>query len=151
MKERASARACDRERVRVCMCMSVRVCMCMLVRVCMCMLVHVCMCMSVRVCMCMLVRTIKILGLFCKRALDILQKRPVQSYTYTSKRGQARCMWWLRLVGSLKLQVSFAEYRLFNRALLQKRPKNLRSLLIVATPYQCHIRRHTQTSTEHPD
>jgi len=29
---------------------------------------------------------------------------------------------WLRLVGSLKLLVSFAEYRLFHRALLQKRP-----------------------------
>jgi len=44
-------------------------------------------------------------------------------------------MGWLRLVGSLKLQVSFAEYRFFNRALLQKRPIILRSLLIVATPY----------------
>jgi len=31
-------------------------------------------------------------------------------------------MGWLRLVGSLKLQVSFAEYRLYHRALLQKRP-----------------------------
>ena len=41
---------------------------------------------------------------------------------------------WLRLVGSLKLQVSFAEYCLFNRALLQKRPIVVRSLLIVATP-----------------
>jgi len=30
-------------------------------------------------------------------------------------------MGWLRLVGSLKLQVSSAEYRLFYRALLQKR------------------------------
>jgi len=30
-------------------------------------------------------------------------------------------MGWLRLVGSLKLQVSFAEHRLFYRALLQKR------------------------------
>ena len=29
-------------------------------------------------------------------------------------------MGWLRLVGSLKLYVSFAEYRLFYRALLQK-------------------------------
>ena len=29
---------------------------------------------------------------------------------------------WPRLVGSLKLQVSFAEYSLFYRALLQKRP-----------------------------
>jgi len=42
---------------------------------------------------------------------------------------------WLRLVGSLKLQVSFAENRLFYRALLQKRPIILRSLLIEATPY----------------
>jgi len=44
-------------------------------------------------------------------------------------------MGWLQLVGSLKLQVSLAEYCLFNRALLQKRPIILRSLLIVATPY----------------
>jgi len=29
---------------------------------------------------------------------------------------------WLRSVGSIKLQVSFAGYRLFYRALLQKRP-----------------------------
>jgi len=33
----------------------------------------------------------------------------------------------LRLVGSLKLQVCFAEYRVFYRALLQKRPVFLRS------------------------
>jgi len=43
-------------------------------------------------------------------------------------------MGWLRLVGSFKLQVSFAEYRLFCRALLQQRPILLRSLLLVATP-----------------
>jgi len=43
-------------------------------------------------------------------------------------------MGWLRLVGSLKLWVSFAEYSLFCRALLQKRRKIWRSLLIVATP-----------------
>ena len=42
---------------------------------------------------------------------------------------------WLRLVCSLKLYLSFAEYCLFYRALLQKRPTILRSLLIVATPY----------------
>jgi len=41
----------------------------------------------------------------------------------------------LGLVGSLELQVSFAEYRLFYRALLQKRQIDLRSPLIVATPY----------------
>ena len=45
-------------------------------------------------------------------------------------------MGWLRLVGSLQLQVSFAEYSLFYRALLQKRPIILRSLLIVTTPSQ---------------
>jgi len=43
-------------------------------------------------------------------------------------------MGWLQLAGSLKVQVSFAEYRLFYRAPLQKRPIILRSLLIVATP-----------------
>ena len=44
-------------------------------------------------------------------------------------------MGWLRLVGSLKSYVSFAEYSLFYRALLQKRPMIVRSLRIVATPY----------------
>ena len=44
----------------------------------------------------------------------------------------------LILVGSLKLLVSFAEYSLFYRALLRKRPINLRSRLIVATPY-CNL------------
>ena len=41
---------------------------------------------------------------------------------------------WLRWVGSIKLQVSFAEYSLFYRALLQKRPIVLWILLTVATP-----------------
>ena len=45
-------------------------------------------------------------------------------------------MGWLQLVASLNLQISFAEYSLFHRALLQKRPIILRSLLIEATPYQ---------------
>ena len=44
-------------------------------------------------------------------------------------------MGWLRIVGSLKLQVSFAESSLFYRALLQKRRVILRSLLFVATLY----------------
>ena len=44
-------------------------------------------------------------------------------------------MGWLRLVGSLKSYVSFAEYCLFYRALLQNTPEILRSLLIVDTPY----------------
>jgi len=41
---------------------------------------------------------------------------------------------WLRLEGSFKLDVTFAENRLLYRALLQKRLINLRSLLIVGTP-----------------
>jgi len=45
-------------------------------------------------------------------------------------------MGWLRSVGSIKLQVPFAEYRLFYRALVQKRPMILRSLLILASPYR---------------
>ena len=45
------------------------------------------------------------------------------------------CMKWLRLVGSFKLHVSFTEYSLFYRTILQKRPMISRDLLIVATPY----------------
>ena len=41
----------------------------------------------------------------------------------------------LRLVGSLKLQVSFEEYSLLYKALLQKRRLIVRSLHIEATPY----------------
>ena len=43
-------------------------------------------------------------------------------------------IWWLRLVGSLKWQVSFAEYNLFYRALLRKGPVILRSLHIEGPP-----------------
>ena len=58
-------------------------------------------------------------------------------------------MGWLRRVGSLESQVSFAEYRLFYRALLQKNPTILRSLLIVATPYDIsgHTLQHTLQHT----
>ena len=45
-------------------------------------------------------------------------------------------MGWLRLVGSLKLQVSFAKEPYKRNDILQKRPIILRSLLIVATPYK---------------
>ena len=41
----------------------------------------------------------------------------------------------LRLVGSLKLRVSFAKEPYKRDDILQKRPIILRSLLIVATPY----------------
>jgi len=42
---------------------------------------------------------------------------------------------WLRSVGSIKLYVSFAEYLLFHRALLQKRPVILLILLTEGTSY----------------
>ena len=44
-------------------------------------------------------------------------------------------MRWLRSVGSIKLKVSFAGYRLLYRALLQKRPRISSILLTEATPY----------------
>jgi len=47
-------------------------------------------------------------------------------------------MGWLRLVGSLKLQVSFAKEPCKRDYILQKRPLILRSLVIVSTPY-CNI------------
>jgi len=51
-------------------------------------------------------------------------------------------MAWLRLVGSLKLQVSFAKEPCKRDYILQRRPNILRSLLIAATPYvvyMCHM------------
>ena len=48
------------------------------------------------------------------------------TYVYVKQTGIHVC---------LKLQVSFAEYHLFSRALLQNRPMILRSLQVVATPY----------------
>jgi len=44
-------------------------------------------------------------------------------------------MGWLRLVGSLKLQISFAKEPYKRDYTLQKRPIILRRLLIIATPY----------------
>ena len=47
----------------------------------------------------------------------------------------AASMGWLRLVGSIKLQVSFAKESYKRDYILQKRPIIFRSLLIVATPH----------------
>jgi len=47
----------------------------------------------------------------------------------------APTMGWLRLVGSIKLHVFFAEYSRFYRAPLQKRSVILSILLTVPTPY----------------
>ena len=50
-------------------------------------------------------------------------------------------MGWRRSVGSIKSRVSFAEYRLFYRALLQKRRVILSILLREATLYLCAQKR----------
>ena len=53
-------------------------------------------------------------------------------------------MGWLRSVGSIELWVSFAEHRLFYRALLQERPTILSILLTEATPYYNIVILYTQ-------
>ena len=57
-----------------------------------------------------------------------------QTVTHSHPHTHNKGMGWLQIVGSLKSWVSFAEYCLFCRAHLQKRPIILRSLLFVATP-----------------
>jgi len=77
------------------------------------------------------------LGLFCQRPqlnCTVYRFRMSVLNFLKSWLTTKYAMGWLRLVGSLKLYVSFAEYRHFYRALLQKRPIILRRLLIVATP-----------------
>ena len=61
-------------------------------------------------------------------------------------------MGWLHGVGSVKLYVSFAKEPYERDDILQKRPIILRSLLIVASPYQTvcvwtHTYTHTHTHT----
>ena len=46
-------------------------------------------------------------------------------------------MGWLRVVGSFRLQVSFAKEPYKRDDTLHKRPRILRGLLNVATPYVC--------------
>jgi len=83
----------------VCLCVCVRAC----VRVCVC--ACVCACARVRVCVCERDR----------------EKERMKDWLCKSLHIHST-MGWLRLVGSIQLQVSFVEYRLFHRALLQKRP-----------------------------
>ena len=87
---------------------------------------------------------------------DILQKRPIilwsllivatpyDTFVCEACINEARLirgcdMGWLPLVGSLKLQVSFAKEPYKRDDILQKRPIILWSLLIVATPYETFV------------
>jgi len=59
-------------------------------------------------------------------------------------------MGWLRLVGSLKSQVFFAEYGLFYRALFQKKSIILRSLLIVPPHTTSNSQMHLYRNVQNP-
>ena len=121
----------------MCVCMCVCTCVC----VCECECVRMCVCESNRgkqergrVCERELFvgRTVyaHITGLFCRISSILWGSFAKETYNLIDPTNQshpiflshAKLMGWLRVVGSLKLQVSFAEYRLFYRALLQKRP-----------------------------
>ena len=57
-------------------------------------------------------------------------------------------MWWLRLAGSLKLQVSFAKEPYHRDDIQQKRPTIFRSLLFIATLYVIQNIESRRTSTQ---
>ena len=62
--------------------------------------------------------------LTCCKKVDVFKSHTCQ-----------RTMGWLRLVGSLKVKVTFAKEPYKRDDILQKRPVILRSLLMIATPY----------------
>jgi len=68
-----------------------------------------------------------------QREREIHAHTHIHAKTHKLRRGTS--IGWLRMIGSLNLYVSFAEYCLLYRALLRQRPIILRSLLIVATTY----------------
>jgi len=116
-----------------------------------------------------------IIGLFCKRDLKKRQYSAKETYNFIDPTDRSHpilwfthtshvffdsvitifCMGWLMSEGSMKLYVSFAEYCLFHRAILQKRPISLSILLSEATPQHrvsilqmCRsMRRYTRTHT----
>jgi len=61
-------------------------------------------------------------------------EREREENTHTVKGRLDKDMGWLRLLGSLKLYVSFAKEPYKRDLILRKRPIFLRSLLIAATP-----------------
>jgi len=123
----------------VCACMCVCVCVCVRVCVCVCACVCVCVCVCVvhvHVCVCLSLYVYIHLYYKNTRICTFIHTDPP---TYTLRTHTCffveHHMGWLRSVGSIKLHVSFAEYLLFYRALLQKRPIILSILLTKATPY----------------
>jgi len=77
-------------------------------------------------------RLLKILGLFCRISSLLQGSFAEETYNFKAPTHRSHP---IRGVVALKLYVSFAEYSLLYRVLLQKRPIILGSLLVVATPY----------------
>jgi len=113
--------------------MCVYICVCVYVYVCVCVYVNVCVSLSPRVCASLHITSQLLLSLL--GLVDMYMCVCVWMCTCVSLSLRvcvSHCalpMGWLRWVGSIKLWVSFAEYRLFYRALLQKRPVILSILL----------------------
>ena len=116
--------------------MSVPVCICTCIYVYLCMYSHVYTYMSVPVCICTCIYVYLCMYSHVYTYMFIPICICTCIYVYL-------CMGWLQLVGSIKFWVSFAEYSLFNRDLLQKRPLILSILLTEATPYLCISCVHT--------
>jgi len=72
----------------------------------------------------------------CTHCRSLFKKALPKYVRYFSKRhvNLTKPMGWLQVVGSLKLHVSFAKEPYKRDYILQKRPINLRSVLIPATP-----------------
>ena len=91
---------------------------------------------------CFKAQSSKLERLFChvsvKRGVRALSFELWKSFSKMSPQMEYAVHWamgWLRLVGSLTLQVSFAKETYKRDDILQKRPLILINLLIVATPY----------------
>jgi len=81
------------------------------------------------------------IGLFCKRTLQkrLYSAKETYNFNEPTNRSQPIAVW----VECVMYIEPISEYRLFYRALLQKRLMILRSLLIVASPYsELQIRWH---------
>ena len=88
-----------------------------------------------------LVRLLKIIGFFCRIQSFLQGSFAKETYHFKERTHRSHpmlsrhpCMGLLRLVGSLKSQVSFAKEPYKTDYILQKRPTIRRSLLIEATP-----------------
>ena len=78
-----------------------------------------------QVCVCIYIYIYTHLNMYSNRHLQAYIYTPTQPgmcVTHTHTYIHVCVMGWLRSVGSIKLQVFVAEYSVFYRALLQKRP-----------------------------